>query len=336
MQKTTETYRDPDVPRFRWTQFETLSSNDDDGSDVVAGLSADPKTLPARYFYDDHGSVLFERITRLPEYYPTRTEFALLERYARDIAVLTGPCELLELGSGSARKTRTLLDAYNQKELPLRYLPVDVSAGIVKDSSRGLIDAYPGLDVWALVGTYEQALAELPPRTLDSRMAIFLGSTLGNFEPQETAAFLDRIHAALPQGAYFLVGLDLQKPVDILEAAYNDSAGVTAAFNLNMLAHLNARFDGDFRLGRFSHEAIYNRRDHQIEMHLESLADQTVTLAGLDFQAAFAGGETVRTEISRKFNLPDVVETFAAHGFARAHHWTDENDWYGLVLFRSV
>ncbi|MDJ0948787.1 MAG: L-histidine N(alpha)-methyltransferase [Alphaproteobacteria bacterium] len=336
MDKLAGTFRDPDVPRFRWTQFEAQAQEDDGGEDVIAGLSATPKTLPARYFYDDRGSILFERITRLPEYYLTRTELSLLENRAREVAAVTGPCELLELGSGSARKTRALIDAYDNKDLPLRYLPVDVSAGILKDSSRGLIDAYPALDVWALVGTYEQALAELPPRELDNRMAVFLGSTLGNLNSSEIAGFLENVHQALPGGSYFLVGLDLQKPVDILEAAYNDSEGVTAAFNLNMLAHLNERFEGDFDLTKFEHLAFYNPEEQQIEMHLRSRADHEVRLGALDLQVPFAEDETMRTEISRKFNLPDIIETFARHGFAATQHWTDPNDWFALILFRSA
>ena len=336
MHKGTATYQDEDFPRLRWTRFEMPGADDDDGRDVIAGLSATPKTLPARYFYDDRGSALFEQITRLPEYYPTRTEQAILDERAADVAEITGPAELIELGSGSARKTRTLIDAYERGDHPLCYLPVDVSAGIMRDSSQALLRAYPALDVWALVGTYEQALAQLPPRRLSTRMAIFLGSTIGNLSSEELGVFLDNVRRALGDGGYFLVGADLQKPVPILEAAYNDSAGVTAAFNRNMLRHLNERFDGDFDVDGFDHKAVYDREEQQIEMHLVSRGRQQASLSALDLTVEFDPGESVRTEISRKFHVPDITERFAKHGFAVSRTWTDERDWFALFLLRAV
>lgn len=326
--------------RFLWTDFEPLGSEPAEGADVVAGLTATPKTLPPKYFYDDHGSVLFERICDQPEYYPTRTENAILAAIADEVAALTGPCEMVELGSGSARKTRVLIDAYmargnNGDGGALRYIPVDVSGGILKSSAQDLIDRHPDLEIWGLIGTYEQALAGLPPRTLPARMVMFLGSTMGNLSPDEAASFLARAGRALHGGEYFLIGFDLQKPVAILEAAYNDAEGVTAAFNLNMLRHLNACYDGDFDLDRFAHKAFYNADRHQIEMHLESQADQTVTLRGLDLSVDLAAGETINSEISRKFTRDGMADAFAAAGFAAVTSWTDPQGWYAVSLFRK-
>lgn len=335
MSKAGRTAEHGESSRLRWTEFASPEAEEDDGRDVVEGLSATPKWLPTRFFYDDRGSVLFERITRLPEYYPTRTELAILEGRAREISSETGPVEVIELGSGSARKTRALLDAYHSDGRRLRYMPVDVSAGIVRDSSTALIERYPELDVWALVGTYEQALAELPSAANDPRMAVFLGSTIGNLTAAQLADFLGTVHRALGRGSWFLVGMDLQKPVDVLEAAYNDSEGITAQFNLNMLRHLNERYDGDFDLAGFSHVAYYDREEQQIEMYLESVAEQRVSLRALDLAADFAQGERIHTEISRKFNLPDIVETFARYGFEEVRHWTDPKEWFALVLFRA-
>lgn len=329
-------HQDSETPRFRWTEFEPGGAEEDDGQDVIEGLRGAPMTLPPQYFYDDRGSILFERITRLPEYYLTRKELEILEQRAPEIAELTGPAELIELGSGSARKTRMLIDAYSRHGDALRYLPVDVSAAMLKDSSRDLLDAYAQLDVWGLVGTYEQALAELPPPRIATRMVIFLGSTLGNLHPRELGQFIDRVRHALRPGGFFLVGADLQKPVAVLEAAYNDSAGVTAEFNLNMLRHLNRRFDGDFDPEAFAHKAVYDREDHRIEMHLVSLRPQRVALRALDLEISLDEGETIRTEISRKFYLPELIETFARHGFEKAGGWADAQDWYSLTLFRAA
>lgn len=320
------------------TQLAAPEDHADDGRDVVAGLSAAPKWVPTRFLYDERGSQLFERITDLPEYYPTRTELAILERHAADIAAASGASELIELGSGSARKTCALLDAFltDRQGPPLRYVPVDVSVEAVRASCDDLAARYPTLDIRALVATYEQALAALPPAPGGPRLALFLGSTLGNLTEAQLAGFLGTVHAAIGRGAWFLVGMDLQKPADILEAAYDDAQGVTAAFNLNVLHHLNWRFDGDFDVSAFKHVAFYDRAQGQIEMHLESLRAQTATLRALDLTVALAEGERIHTEISRKFNPSRIHETFAAHGFERVRHWTDPKDWFALALFRAV
>ncbi|WP_337884071.1 L-histidine N(alpha)-methyltransferase [Fischerella thermalis] len=302
------------------------------GSDVVKGLTQTPKTLPPRYFYDDRGSDLFEQICELPEYYLTRTETKILQSCASEIAAITGACEIVELGSGSSTKTRILLDAYQQQGLPLHYLPIDVSAGMLESSALSLLADYPSLQVYALAGTYELALSQIEPSQLPSRMICFIGSTLGNLNPQECDVFLSQVKAALQTGEYFLLGIDLQKPKHILEAAYNDNQGVTAAFNLNMLEHLNWRFQGNFDTTQFEHWAFYNETEHQIEMHLKSKRSQVVELRTLKLNVHFEPGETIRTEISRKFSLNSIQQELKAKNLVPQKVWTDENQLFALLL----
>ncbi|MBU7585861.1 MAG: L-histidine N(alpha)-methyltransferase [Nostoc sp. TH1S01] len=302
------------------------------GSDVVKGLTHTLKSLPPYYFYDDQGSDLFELICELPEYYLTRTETAILQQYAGEIAKITGACELVELGSGSSTKTRILLDAYQNLGYLGRYLPIDVSAGMLENSARKLLNDYPSLQVYALAGTYEMALAQLPPRQSPSRMIGFIGSSLGNLKPEECDTFLSQITNALQIGEYFLLGVDLQKSKEILEPAYNDRQGVTAAFNINMLEHLNRRFEGNFDTTQFEHWAFYNETAHQIEMHLRSMRSQTVQLKSLNLTVNFAPGETILTEISRKFDLNSIQQQLKTQGLVPIQTWTDANQWFGLLL----
>ncbi|MEO1350311.1 MAG: L-histidine N(alpha)-methyltransferase [Cyanobacteria bacterium J06635_15] len=303
-----------------------------EGQDVFEGLTRTPKALPPKYFYDQRGSELFEKICDLPEYYLTRTETAIFQHYASEIARLTGPCELAELGSGSATKTRILLDAYQTQGLPLRYIPIDVSGTMLEASSQSLLEDYSGLKIHGLVSTYELALKHLPPLTLPTRMLCFIGSTIGNLKPQECDRFLAQVSAALEPGQYFLLGLDLQKEKPLLEAAYNDSQGITAAFNLNMLAHLNWRFGGDFDLDHFAHVAFYNESAHQIEIYLESLKTQTVRLEQLNLTVTFGKGERLLSEISRKFSLSQMRGVLAQHRLQVVRSFMDENEWFGLIL----
>jgi dimethylhistidine N-methyltransferase len=318
--------------KIQHLQQATKKVSSADGSDVVKGLTQTHKSLSPRYFYDDRGSELFEEICELPEYYVTRTETSILQNCAEEIAEITGESELIELGSGSSTKTRLLLDAYQKFGLPLCYLPIDVSAGILEASARQLLVDYPSLQVHALAGTYEQALGQLHSSELPTRTIGFIGSTLGNLNPQECDNFLSQITAALQLGEYFLLGVDLQKPKHILEAAYDDSAGVTAAFNLNMLNHLNRRFDGNFDLSKFEHWAFYNETKHQIEMHLRSLESQTVELRALNLKVNFEVGETINTEISRKFDINGIQELLTKKGLVTQKIWTDENQWFALIL----
>ncbi|MEZ2320416.1 MAG: L-histidine N(alpha)-methyltransferase [Microcoleus sp.] len=307
------------------------------GCDVVSGLTQSPKSLPPKYFYDDRGSNLFELICKLPEYYVTRTEAAILEECAGAIANLTGPCEIVELGSGSSTKTRILLDAYSQREYPLHYLPIDISPTILESSAFQLLAEYPSLQIHGLVSTYELALAKMAPSPLPTRMICFLGSTLGNLSPEECDVFFSQIVGALQPGEYFLLGIDLDKSKEILEPAYDDNQGVTAAFNLNMLRHLNRKYEGNFDLMQFEHWAFYNQEECQIEMHLKSKKAQTVNLRALNLTVELAAGETIRSEISRKFKLPNMQEQLASRGLVPVQVWTDPNQWFGLILCqRSV
>jgi L-histidine Nalpha-methyltransferase len=318
--------------RLRWINLDTDLPEIDRGGDIIDGLRQIPKTLPSRYFYDDRGSELFEQITDLPEYYPTRTEQTILDTYVSEIVELTRACELVELGSGSSRKTHTLLTAYSQLEDPLHYYPIDVSAGILHATALELLELYPQLKVCGVAGTYERALAKLPPRVIENRMLMFLGSTMGNLDDRSCDLFLTQVQQALQPGEFFLLGVDLQKPIDILEAAYNDSQGVTAAFNLNILSHLNHRFGGDFQIDNFAHLAFFNTAASQIEMHLKSLRTQSVKLAVLDLEISLQTGETIHTEISRKFNLPALTDTLTTHALKPLKTWTDSQSWFGLIL----
>ncbi|MCC5615308.1 L-histidine N(alpha)-methyltransferase [Nostoc sp. CHAB 5836] len=302
------------------------------GSDVIEGLTQTPKSLPPCYFYDDRGSNLFEQICDLPEYYLTRTETTILQQFASEIAKITGPCELVELGSGSSSKTRILLNAYQQLGYPLHYLPIDVCAGILESSAKQLLGDYPLLQIDPLAGTYELALAQLLPTQLPSRLICFIGSTLGNLTLDECDVFFSQIINALQIGEYLLLGIDLRKPKEILEPAYNDSQGITAAFNLNMLEHLNHRFEGNFNTTDFEHWAFYNESEHQIEMHLRSLRSQIVELRALNLKVNFARGETIITEISRKFDLNTIKHQLTARGLLPLNLWTDPNQWFGLLL----
>ncbi len=303
--------------------------------EVTQGLMQVPKSLPPHYFYDERGSELFEQICNLPEYYLTRTETQILQTCAGAIAQLTGPCELVELGSGSSTKTRILLDAYQQQGFPLYYSPIDVSASILESSAKDLLLHYPSLIVHGWVSTFQQALHRLHPSPLSSRMICFIGSTLGNLNPAACDAFFSQITQALQTGEFFLLGIDLQKPIDILEAAYSDRQGVTADFNLNMLRHLNHKFAGDFDLTQFEHWAFYNREAQQIEMHLKSLTAQTVQLKALDLTVQFEAGETILSEISRKFDLPTITAELHRHDLNPVQVWTDASQWFGVILCQA-
>jgi L-histidine Nalpha-methyltransferase len=326
--------------RLAWT---VLAQPDDDSAaadrdEIRRGLGATPKRLPCRLFYDERGSRLFERICELPEYYLTRTEHGLLAAYAREIVALTGPSSLVELGSGSATKTRLLIEAYGSLGRPLSYAAIDVSASSLRVAASALIERYAALQVHGIVGTYETGLAAFASSVARDvpRLVLFLGSTIGNLDPAETRAFLKHLRAALEPGDWFLVGTDLDKDTGIVEAAYNDAQNVTAEFNLNILRHINRRFRADFALERFAHVAFYRRDLNQIEMHLESRADQRVTLASLGLEVGFRERERIETEISRKFDLSAFGAELAHHRFEVARRWTDPRGWFGLTLARAI
>ncbi len=311
-----------------------------EGAEVIQGLSKTPKQLSPKYFYDDRGSQLFEDICQLPEYYPTRTEAWILQTYATEIAAITDSHELIELGSGSSTKTRLLLDAYRSlwadRPDTCHYLPVDISGGILHSSVVQLQSQYPEFWIQGLLGTYDQALDYLAHSNERSRLLFFLGSSMGNFSPADFNSFVDRVAQSLKPGDYFLLGVDLEKDLEILKAAYNDSQGVTAAFNLNMLAHLNRRFGGNFDLDAFSHEAVYNTADSQIEMYLHCHRDCQVQFDRLDFVANFQAGESILTELSRKFRLDRLPKQLAERGLTTVKTWSDPQQWFGLLLCQAT
>jgi L-histidine Nalpha-methyltransferase len=302
--------------------------------DVARGLRQPQKTIPPKYFYDQHGSLLFEEICRQPEYYLTRTEAVILERYAPGIIDAVGDCAIVELGSGSSVKTRLLLDECQRRAYAPLYVPIDISASMLETTARSLTAEYPRLQVEALAADYFTALTTLPaaPR----RLVLFLGSNLGNFAPVEQAQLLACLAGALAIGDFLLIGLDLRKQTTIVEPAYNDAAGVTAAFNLNLLQRMNRELRATFDVAAFSHVAFYNTEHHQIEMHLRSERDQYVAIHDLDMQTSFRTGETIHTEISRKFDLDEVNAQLVSFGFQSRARWTDEQSWFAVCLFQFV
>ena len=300
-------------------------------ADALAGLTATPKTLPPKWFYDAQGCALFEKITELPEYYPTRAERAILHAVSGEIAGLSGARVLVELGSGSSEKTRLLLDALRDLGTLRSYVPVDVSESALVLAGDALAVEYPGLEVDAVVSDFEKYLG-LPDSAAGPRLVAFLGSTIGNMVPEQRAAFLSRVRSQLLPGDTFLLGTDLVKDPAVLVAAYDDAAGVTAAFNKNVLAVLNAELGADFDLDAFDHVAVWDAANEWMEMRLRSTADQQVRLPGIRLTVQFADGEEMRTEVSAKFRRPGVERELAAAGFAMRSWWTDPAGQFGLSL----
>ncbi len=300
--------------------------------DALLGLTSAPKEMPPKWFYDERGSVLFEEITRLPEYYLTRTEREILESRAASIAECAGADTLVELGSGTSEKTRLLLDAFSRSGDLRRFVPFDVCEEILKASAEAVASEYPGVEVNGLVGDFERHLPMLPEG--DRRLVIFLGSTIGNLDPVKRAGFLGQLSNVLSPGEGLLLGVDLVKDVDRLEAAYNDRAGVTAEFNRNVLAVLNAQLGANFAPEHFEHVALFDHENEWIEMRLCSTRTQSVTLATLGLTVRFGEGEQMRTEISAKFRRPGVVGELAAAGFELERWWTDTRADFALALAR--
>jgi L-histidine Nalpha-methyltransferase len=302
--------------------------------DVRAGLCDYPKELAPKYFYDERGSLLFEQITELPEYYPTRAERQILERRSAEILDAAGwPSTLTELGSGSASKTRHLLSAMRDRDSLHTYVPVDISEEITHRTAAELVEEYPGLNVHGLVCDFEQHLERIPHGT-DRRMIAFLGGTVGNLYPRRRQAFLERIAALLGPQDHLLLGTDLIKERSRLEAAYNDSAGVTADFNKNVLVVLNKQFGADFDLDAFEHVARYDAEAERMDIRLRSRVDQEVRLQDLDLDVSFAAGEEMRTEISTKFSRERLESVYAGAGL-ELHGWfTDASGDYALSLAR--
>jgi L-histidine Nalpha-methyltransferase len=304
--------------------------------DVRAGLCAYPKELAPKYFYDERGSQLFEQITELPEYYPTRAEREILSQRSSELLAVAGhPGTLVELGSGSAAKTRHLLSAMRDAGSLETYVPVDISEEITQQTAASLVDEYPGLVVRGLVCDFEQHLERIPDGA-GTRLIAFLGGTIGNLYPRQRHAFLERIAALLGPGDHLLLGTDLIKGAARLEAAYDDDAGVTAEFNKNVLEVLNRTLGADFDLDAFEHVARYDAEAERMDIRLRSLADQDVRLDELDLEISFAAGEEMRTEISTKFTRERLESVYAGAGLELRGWFTDAAGDYALSLARPV
>jgi L-histidine N-alpha-methyltransferase len=296
-------------------------------ADVLKGLTSTPKTLPPKWFYDAQGSELFEKITELPEYYPTRAEREILVDRAGEIAAATGARTLVELGSGSSEKTRYVIDALTGLHT---YVPVDVSESALTQAGQALIEERPGLDVHALIADFTGGL--VLPDTPGPRLVAFLGGTIGNLLPAERAAFLASVRALLSPGDALLLGTDLVKDERVLVEAYDDAAGVTAAFNKNVLAVIDRELGADFDPGAFEHVAVWDPDNEWIEMRLRSRTAQTVKVPALDLTVDFAAGEELRTEVSAKFRRDGVRTELSAAGLELAHWWTDGQGRFALSL----
>ncbi len=304
------------------------------GEDVRAGLGATPKTLPPKYFYDDLGSSLFEAITRLPEYYLTRIERDLLYGCSREIVgALDGPLELLELGSGSALKTRFVIEAILERQKRLVFCPVDISADALIDSSHALVAANEQLDVRAYASDYFALLERVDFRSSERTLTLFLGSNIGNFEPGEASRLLALLANALASGDALLIGFDLKKDVAILEAAYDDPTGVTAAFDKNLLARVNRELGGEFDVRTFRHVVRYDETRGAVDSFLECAHDCRVHIRSLDLAVDFQAGERIHTESSYKFTPDEIAVLAERSGFAPLRTWTDAAQRYALSLF---
>ena len=295
-------------------------------SDAIAGLSRPQKRLAAKYFYDAAGSELFDRITELDEYYPTRTELGIMRKYAGAMAGCCGPrCLLVELGAGSLVKARLLLDELDR---PAGFVPVDVSGDHLDGAARQLALDYPNLPIAPVTADFTTDFP-LPPIPAARRVVYFPGSTLGNFEPAEADALLRRTAALVGPGGGMLLGVDLRKDVAVLERAYDDRAGVTAAFNLNLLARMNRELDADFDLDEFEHRAFYNPARSRVEMHLRSRVAQRVRVGGAAFD--FRAGETIHTENSHKYDVRELTARSLACGLRVEAVWTDPRDYFAVL-----
>jgi dimethylhistidine N-methyltransferase len=299
-------------------------------SDIIAGLSSDPRTLPCKYFYDERGAALFRKICELPEYYITRTEIDILDKHRAEIASQLGPnIELIGLGTGAGTKTRILIEALKR---PAAYIPVDISEKQLRKSTAFFGKIFADLEILPVCADYLQPVVLPSPRHKPARNVVYFpGSTIGNFEPKEALEFLRRIANVSGRGGGLLIGVDLQKDQSVIEAAYNDSAGVTAQFNLNLLARLNREVGADFDLRQWRHRAIYNSETGRIEMYLISLPDQTVHIGDRGFH--FRAGEKILTEHSYKHTPERFIALAGQAGFDFVKLWTDDARLFGVFYF---
>jgi len=308
--------------------------SEDFAADVRAGLSSTPKLLSCRYFYDTEGSELFEQICSLPEYYPTRTERAILAERAPEIAVLfPEEITLVELGSGSAVKTRLIMDALIEHHGGLRFIPVDISRSALEESAVTLVEDFEDLEILAVAGEYEDGLAYLKQNQEGRKLILWLGSNVGNFHRSEAIDFFRKVGGAMTTEDRFLAGIDLRKDRMILEAAYDDSQGVTARFNKNVLVRLNRDLGGHFDLDTFRHVARYDEDAGRVEMHLESELAQSVKIDALDMVVDFDAGETIHTENSYKYSQREIEQLAAESGLSIEHQWFDVDGLFSVNIF---
>jgi L-histidine Nalpha-methyltransferase len=303
--------------------------------DVLDGLTRPFKELPPKHFYDARGAELFDRICELPEYYPTRAERTILEQNAGELATLTGAAELVELGSGTASKTRVLLDALQDAGTLVRYVPVDVTEQMVRDCATQLTEEYPGLQVHGVIGDFERHLGEVP-EAAGPRIVAFLGGTIGNFPPGSRRRVLRQISSLLGAGDHLLLGTDLVKDPAVLQAAYDDAEGVTAEFNRNVLRVLNRELDADFEPEDFEHVALFDSEHEWIEMRLRARREHTTLVRELDLPVHFQEGEEMRTEISAKFTSERIEGDLAAAGLELVRLFTDPEGLFALTLARRA
>jgi L-histidine Nalpha-methyltransferase len=325
----------PPGPATAEVRVDSWLSGDDERSlanDVLDGLTKPFKELAAKHLYDARGSALFERICELPEYYPTRTELEILSTHAPEIVELTQAGELVELGSGASVKARVLLDTMRDAGTLRRYIPVDVSAAVIHDAAEGLVQDYPGLSVHGVIGDFERHLAHVPGNDGTPRLVALLGGTIGNFAPGTRRGVLAKIATLLGPGDRLLLGADVIKDTAVIEAAYNDTQGVTAEFNRNLLHVVNRELDADFVPESFDHVAFFDRRNEWVEMRLRAQRPCSVLVAGLDLRVEFAAGEELRTEISAKFTRERVQADLEAAGLTLESWLTDERELFAVAL----
>lgn len=310
------------------------AQNDDFAQEIVYGLTRKNKFIPSKYLYDKRGSELFDRICELPEYYPTKKELEILSSFKDEFSsYLDGSYAVVELGSGSAIKTKHLFEVLSgQKTIP--YYPIDIS-DVITESSARLQDEFSNLHITGIIDQYEGGLEHI--KEIDGKkIVVFFGSSVGNFDQKEAIEFLRMVYDSLNDGDLFLLGVDLIKDVDVLETAYNDSAGITAEFNLNLLRRINNELGGDFVLKNFEHLAFYNPQEKRIEMHLRSKKDQLVSIADVDLLLNLKKDETIRTEYSHKYSIPQIKQMADDVGFVTKKIWTDSQNYFALALLAKV
>jgi L-histidine N-alpha-methyltransferase len=319
--------------RFELLVTEPSETTASFAEEVESGLRARPKRLPCRFFYDASGSELFEQICALPEYYLTRAETSILEKRGGELAErIDAPATLIELGSGSATKTRLLIETFLSRQERLTFVPIDISRSMLEESADALLDDYPQLDIRAVAGEYERGLERLGPATEGARLILWLGSSVGNLSREDAAAFLDRVRRAMGPADRLLIGIDLRKDAARLERAYDDGRGVTARFNLNLLERINHELGGRFDLRAFRHRAVYRREEGRVEMHLESRVAQRVDIEKLDLAVDFEEGETIHTESSYKYSAEEIEQLASAAGLRILARWLDGQELFSLSL----